>query len=59
MGYDLLAGLLVWPWKRKHLVLQRLEVPGWGGYPEEKGRMDGGMIVGESDQERARGCDVK
>lgn len=31
VGYVLLAGLP--QWKRKHLALQRLEVPGWGEIP--------------------------
>jgi len=44
MGYVLLAGLPCLPqWERKHLALQRLEVPGGDtqGYPtrsEESGR---------------------
>jgi hypothetical protein len=59
MRYALLAGLpfLFWPqWERKHLALQRLEVPGAGGgerlpretptCSEKKGRGDEGRIVG-------------
>jgi hypothetical protein len=31
-GYILLAGLPVCPpWERKHIALQRLDVPGWVG----------------------------
>ena len=44
-------GCLVWPqWKKSHLVIQRLEVLGWGGYPRgasilsEEKRVGGGTM---------------
>ena len=50
---------LVWPqWERKHLALQRLEVPGFGGYPgggpptqRKRGGGMGGRIVQGGDLE--------
>jgi hypothetical protein len=54
-GYVLLAGLPAWPqWERMYIVLQRLEVPGFGGYlygpqllrGEGNGRMGGGLWEG-------------
>ena len=59
MGYVFLADL-VWPqWEKMCLASQRLDVPGWGEskgiptYSEEKGRGNGGRVVGEGDREGA------
>jgi hypothetical protein len=53
-------GCLVWPqWESKDLALQRLEVPGWGGYPgchpcsEEKGWGNGEGLWKEVIRRRA------
>jgi hypothetical protein len=66
MNIFLYFGFIVFPqWERKHLALNRLEVPGLGdtqGYTthsEEKGRKKGGSIVGQSDLEKSREWDVK
>ena len=49
MGYVILGGLPC-QWERKHLALQRLEVPGWGksrgSNPSRVEEGDGGRIAG-------------